>query len=299
VIGVLGATGTTGGAVIAALVRDGIPARAIVRARSPKIAPSIDQVVADTNDVRSCIAALGGVRALFLAMANGPEQRANELTFVHAAQRACVEHVVKVSAPVVGRDVKVAIARMHGEIEAVIETSGMAFTHLRPYAFMSNLLTHAGTIRTMGVLFGCTGHAPINWVSPLDIADVAAHALARPDLRGQALVLTGAEAVSMPEIARRLTNLGVSATFVDQSGADLRKGLARTQLPPWLVEHIIEIQTRSVEFPEAPTDTVERVLGRAPRRLDDFLAANVLAFRGPPRFAGRLVGRLLAMRSRT
>lgn len=298
-IGVLGATGTTGGAVLGALANQGVPAVAIVR----RVPPELDTFpagtrlrVADTRDVATCIAALAGVRTLYLVMANGPDQRADELVFVHAAVRAGVEHVIKLSAPVVGPDVPVAIARMHGQIEAVIETSGLAYTHVRPYAFMSNLLRHAETIVPMGVFFGCTGHAKVNFVSPDDIADVVVTACADHALRGRALVLTGPEAYTMAEVAHMLNGLGVEARYVDQTPDAHRRGLARANLPPWLVEHILEIQALSVAEPESPTQTVGDVLGRPPRTLEAFLGAHREVFVGERPFFGRIMGRALAFR---
>jgi uncharacterized protein YbjT (DUF2867 family) len=298
VIGVLGATGITGGAVLGALARHAIPAVAIVRGVPTKrdaFPAGTTFRVADTHDVTTCIAALEGVRTLYLVMANGPDQRADELVFVHAAVRAGVEHVIKLSAPVVGPDVPVAVARMHGEIEAVIETSGLAHTHVRPYAFMSNLLRHARTIVSMGVVFGCTGHAKVNFVSPDDIADVVVTACTDPALRGRALVLTGPEAYEMAEVAHMLKGLGIDARYVDQTPAAHRRGLARANLPPWLVEHILEIQALSVAAPERPTETVADVLGRPPRTLEAFLGAHREVFLGERPFVGRIMGRALAL----
>ncbi|GLZ37127.1 SDR family oxidoreductase [Actinokineospora sp. NBRC 105648] len=282
---VIGGTGTTGKALLHRLVALGVPARALVRPGSPNRAPvdGIDYVLGDAADPTSLRGAMTGVEQLFLAMGNGPRQQDIELGITAAAAAAGVEHIVKVSAPVVGPDVPVAISRTHFAVEQAIEASGVPHTFLRPYAFMQNLLNHAATIRATGVFFGATGDSPVNMVDARDIADVAAVALTQPEHRGTPLVLTGPEAVSYPEVATRLSQAGRPVRYIDQSPDKLRGGLRRADLPDWLVEHILEIQALTVACPETPNSTVPDVTGHPHRRLDDFLREHATAFT-PPRW---------------
>jgi uncharacterized protein YbjT (DUF2867 family) len=302
VILVIGGTGTTGRAVLEALPAAHLPFRALVRPGSEVRLPAGTAAVqGDAGDAAGLRRALGGVDQVFLAMANGPRQEGLELGIVRAAAAAGVGHLVKVSAPVVGPDVPVAVARMHDRVEraalAAGAESGMTCTFLRPYAFQQNLLSHAATIRTLGVFFGITGDTPLNMVDARDVADVAVTVMQRPGHRGQPLTLTGPEAVSYPEVARRLSLLARRVRYVDQSPEQLRHGLRqRAGLPGWLADHIVEIQELALAVPEVPSDSVARITGRAPRRLDDFLRENVRDL-CPPRRA-LPVARLVAHRSR-
>jgi hypothetical protein len=62
-------------------------------------------------------------------------------------------------------------------------------------------------------------------------------------------------------------------------GADAhRRDLRRAGLPPWLVEHLVEIRLLAATRPETPNDTVERITGHPARRLDDFLAEHLDRF---------------------
>jgi len=297
---VIGATGKIGRPLVDELARRGQPVRCMVR-RAPELAPppGVELHVGDARDAVAIARALVGVQRVFVAMANGPDQREIELGIVQAAARAGVQRFVKISAPVVGVDVPVAIARMHYEIEQRIESSGMRFTHLRPYAFMQNLLFLAPTIVAWRAFFGITGDAPINFVDARDIAAVAAVALTEAGHEGKAYTLTGPAAVSYPELAGMLSMVvGARVAYVNQSETAMRAGLARARVEPWLVEHLVEIQRLTVAVRETPNDLVRALTGRAPRALADFLEEQVAAFRGPRSLGDRALGWWLARRNR-
>ncbi|MFD1903091.1 hypothetical protein ACFSQ7_01465 [Paenibacillus rhizoplanae] len=52
----------------------------------------------------------------------------------------------------------------------------------------------------------------------------------------------------------------------------LRNLIEHGHMPPWLANHVVEIQTMSRVVPESPNDTVRRLLGREPRKLEAFSA---------------------------
>lgn len=187
---------------------------------------------------------------------------------------------MKVSAPVIGSDAPVAVARIHNEIEQAVRAAGLDHTFLRPYAFLQNLLNLAPTIRMVGFISGITGNAPMNRVDARDIADVAVVTLTTHRGRGP-LVLTGAEAVSYPEVARRLTALGRPTRYVGLTRSEYRRALQRARLAPWLVDHLEEIQTLTSTHSERPTTTVADLTGRAPRGLDAFLVEHLGQFSSP------------------
>jgi uncharacterized protein YbjT (DUF2867 family) len=300
VILVIGGTGTVGTHLLRSLRARGVPTRALIRrpfepgeagpldsgspVDSSERGDTVEYVVGDAADRAALEEALTGVDQVFLTSANGPRQLDLELGVVRAASHAGISHLVKVSAPRVGPDVPVAIARMHYLIEQAIARTAMEATALRPYAFMQNLIqAHAHTIRQTGMFFGTIGDAQINMVDARDIADVATAALTDRALPREPLVLTGDSATSYPEIAGLLSGSGKRISYVNQSPATMRKGMERAGLPTWLVDHIIEIQNLTLTHPEIPTDTVRRILGRPARTVDDFLVENAGRFT-PPRW---------------
>lgn len=166
-----------------------------------------------------------------------------------------------------------AVAGWHQEIENTLRVSGITHTVLRPYAFMQNLMRFAPTITTQNVFFGSMGVSPCNFIDCRDIADVAVEVLTNDKVSGHIYTLTGSEIFSYPQIASRLSallNRPISYINMDPQVL-LRNLIEHGNLPPWLANHVVEIQTMSRMVPESPNDTVKRLLGRDPRTLDAFL----------------------------
>ncbi|WP_346011985.1 NmrA family NAD(P)-binding protein [Streptomyces sp. SID3343] len=284
----MGASGTTGGALLHSLTALGVPSRALTRDPDrlrthlgDAARPLVDVLPADAADTDSLRAAFKGARQLFLAMANGPAQVEFETRAIDAAADAGVEHIVKISAPAAEPNSPVAVSRGHHAVEEHLRASGLAHTVLRPYAFMQNLLLLGPAVAAQGVVLGAMRDAPCNWVDCRDIGDVAAAVLTRPELVGGTYALTGSEAVGYGDLAETLTHLlGRRVRYVDLAPHELRDSLIqRAQLPSWLAEHVVEIQQLAVSRTESPTETVARVLGRAPRTLDAFLREHLARFR--------------------
>ncbi|MEW5535128.1 MULTISPECIES: NmrA family NAD(P)-binding protein [Streptomyces] len=275
----MGATGATGNALLHSLLALGAPVRALTRTPHAPI-PGIGSArgarpevrYADAADPDSLRTAFEGASRLFLTMANGPAQVELETRAVDMAAHAGVEHVVKISAPAAEPDSPVAVSRGHHAVEQHLRALGLSHTVLRPYAFMQNLLRLAPGV-AQGAILGAMGEAPCNYIDCRDIADVAAAALTRPDIAGGTYALTGPEAVTHGELARRISILtGHRIRYVNLAPDELRDHLVRSaRMPAWLADHVTEIQQLAVARPEHPNDTVSRILGRPPRTLDAFL----------------------------
>jgi uncharacterized protein YbjT (DUF2867 family) len=125
---VTGATGLNGSAVIRGFVRQCEPVRALVRsaAKAASLGSSavVEVVEGDMRDEATLAAALDGVdRVLMISSADGwlgETQR----SFIDAAHRARVEHVVKFSGLGVALDSGFRFTRIHAEIERYLEQSG-------------------------------------------------------------------------------------------------------------------------------------------------------------------------------
>ncbi|MFI6846156.1 SDR family oxidoreductase [Kitasatospora sp. NPDC050467] len=283
----MGATGTTGNALLHSLLALGEPVRALTRTPQRPLPgltgahrPPVEVRYADAADPHSLRAAFEGASGLFLAMANSPAQVELETRVIDIAAHSGIGHIVKISAPAAEPDSPVAISRGHRAVEDHLRASGLTHTVLRPYAFMQNLLRPAPTL-AQGVILGTMGDAPCNYVDCRDIGDVAAAALTRPDIAGNTYTLTGPEAVSHPELASRLSALtGREIRYVNLSPNELRDSLVHhAHMPTWLADHVTEIQQLAVARPETPTTTVTDILGRPPRSLDAFLREHGDHFR--------------------
>ncbi|MGG2065692.1 SDR family oxidoreductase [Bacillus sp. S14(2024)] len=285
---IIGASGTIGRALLKRLVNFGVPVRAL--SRDPEkvfmqigdLDQSLIEIAsADATDPESLRRAFTGASQLFLAMSNSPRQIELETSIIHIATEVGIEHIVKISSPVFDQNAPVAVAGWHHEIERILFKSGIKHTVLRPYAFMQNLLRFAPTIIAQDVFYGSMDDIACNFIDCRDIADVAAEALTNSKVTGKVYTLTGSKVFSYPQIASKLSVLlGRSIRYVNMDSQVLRRNLIEHEhMPPWLANHIVEIQAMSVALPEKPIDTVKHLLGREPRTLDDFLCEYVDNFR--------------------
>ncbi|OMD86567.1 MULTISPECIES: SDR family oxidoreductase [Paenibacillus] len=285
---IMGATGTIGSALLERLVDLGVPVRALSREPEKlrdqigeKSRSIIEVAFVDASDPTSVRRAFTGASQLFLAMSNSPRQIELETSIIQIATESGIKHIVKISSPAFEQSAPVAVAGWHQEIENTLRESGITHTVLRPYAFMQNLMRFAPTITTQNVFFGSMGVSPCNFIDCRDIADVAAEVLINDKISGHIYTLTGSEIFSYPQIASRLSallNRPISYINMDPQVL-LRNLIEHGNLPPWLANHVVEIQTMSRMVPESPNDTVKRLLGRDPRTLDAFLHECVDNFR--------------------
>ncbi|WP_282943171.1 NmrA family NAD(P)-binding protein [Paenibacillus sp. RC67] len=287
-ITIIGATGVIGGALLKRMVELGVPVRALsrepdkLRSQLGEAELSMIEIAsADASDTGSLRHAFAGASQLFLAMSNSPRQVELETSIIRTAVEAGVEHIVKISSPVYDSRSPVAIAGWHQEIEGFLSQAGITGTLLRPYAFMQNLLRFAPSIRAQDVFWGCMGDSPCNFIDCRDIADVAAEVLTNREVAGRTYTLTGSETYSYPHIAAKLSFLlNRTIRYVDRSREELLNDLIQyAQMPSWIANHVVEIQTMATVIPEMPTYTVKGLLGRDPRTLDAFLQEQIEQFR--------------------
>jgi uncharacterized protein YbjT (DUF2867 family) len=148
-----GATGTVGSEVVRQLAGSGQKVRALVH--SPNKAdrikhPNIEIAYGDYARPETLRPALLGIQRAFLVCSMGPDQPKLEGNVIEEARKAGVTHVVKQSGMLAPMDQDYIVARWNRAIEKKLESSGMAWTHLRANGFMSFILSLAGTIKSEG-----------------------------------------------------------------------------------------------------------------------------------------------------
>ena len=104
---------------------------------------------------------------------------------MEAAKAAGVRRIVKQSVMGAAEEAY-SLANVHRPVEQAIESSGLAWTFLRPNSFMQNTVTFmGGTIRAESAFYSASGQAAISHVDVHDIAAVAVQALTTPDHEGR------------------------------------------------------------------------------------------------------------------
>ncbi|MBO9533184.1 MAG: NAD(P)H-binding protein [Solirubrobacteraceae bacterium] len=275
VIGVLGANGRLGGLVAQELAARGVPATALVR--RPRSGLALAARHADLRDRTSLDAALSGVHRLLLVTPHGPDQDLLELAAIHAAARAGVERIVKISGTPtsLGPNGPTSTAVAHWRSERLVEEAGFDFAFLRPSFFMQNLTERfAARAGLLGVLASPLGRAPIAMVDARDVAACATHALLAEEAGRRPWHLTGPEAVTIRDVARRL-----ALRHVAVPGRVASRALARQGASAFEIEHA-ERMTRffAAGSDGTVTDHVTRLTARPARRLTDFLDEHAAAF---------------------
>ena len=286
---VTGATGQIG----SALVRELAAARAKFRAlvRSAGKAETVreaggEAVVGDFADTGALRGALAEIRALFLLTPTAPDKVAIESRIAEEAVRAGVSYIVKLSA--LGADARdpALFTRLHGEAERRIDALGVPRTFLRPSFFMQNYLLYADTIRSHGAIFAPAGEARHADIDARDIAAVAARVLTEKGHAGRTYELTGPEAQSLADGARKIGKItGRDVRFVDVPPDDARKAMTTAGLSEWLANGMIDLYAwfqrgEGTNNGSAVTLAVEEVLDRPPRAFEQYVRENVQAFGG-------------------
>ena len=249
----------------------------------------IDAVVIDYSRPDTLEEAFGGCDRLFLLGPNVLDQTRLELNAVEAAKAGGVHHIVKQSVMAAEED-SYSLAKVHRPVERAIESSGLAWTFLRPNSFMQNVVTFMSeTIRTEGAFYSASENAKISHVDVRDIAAVAIHALTGGNHEGRAYTLTGPEAFTYEEIASELSAaLGRTITHVSLPPSDLKQGMLAGGMPEELADRMLDLERYFREGRASSiSDDITLVTGNNPRGFRNFLretaATGVLDMEGGTR----------------
>lgn len=295
VILVSGATGWTGGQVVRLLSARGAVVRALVRnatganagkAAALSMLAGVEIADADMARPDTLPLALRGVdRAMLISSADAAMGQV-QTAFIDAAARAGVGHVVKLSGIIPDPGSPFRFARMHAEIERHLEASGLAFTHLRAGEFMHAYFRQLPAILSRGALLRPMAEARIASIDIGDIAQVAADVLTGPGHEGKTYPLTGPEALTMTEVADRLSAAtGNPIRYINVPPEEARAGQLAAGMPAYLADALAELFAERRNGKEATVSAViHTVFGYKATSFDSFAQRHAAVFRGeqPP-----------------
>jgi uncharacterized protein YbjT (DUF2867 family) len=287
---VTGGTGLNGSELLRVLSAKGVAVRALVRnpAKAEAIAalPNVEIVQGDMARPETLAAGLRGVDRAMLISSSDPMMLDVQTNFIDAARQAGVKHVVKLSGIMPELDSAFRFARMHGEIEKRLEASGMKFTHLRAGEFMPAYFRQAPNITAKGAMFLPMEEASIASIDVGDIAEIAAKVLTSSGHEGKTYPLTGPEALTMTEVAKKLSAAtGKTIRYVNVPPEAARQAQLAAGMPPYLADALFELFAERRNGKEAKVwPDAQALLGRLPTSFDEFARRNAAVFRGeaPP-----------------
>jgi len=284
---ITGATGQVGSRTIDRLANE-TEIEIVAAVRSPQKAASfadrgIATVMLDLDDEATHLPALHGIHTLFLLTGYTVDMLRQSKALLDNARKAGVQHVVHLGA--CGRDdTTVAHWAWHQFVERYIEWCGFSFTHLRPETFMQNLLSYGGkkTIRN-GVVNAYVKAARLSWVDVEDVADMAATALAHPELHGGQTYRLGYDAASFGELAELLTDI-VGQPFRYEALAPeifleaMRSAGAEMAYMNCVYDHWKRYAAGTIPGADDTFDNFSAITGKQPAKLADFILRHKAEF---------------------
>lgn len=286
-VAVFGATGAQGAPVVREALAKGLHVRAVARdtARITAMHPKAAATAATLDDEASLVSALTDVDAAFvhLPTPNNPEDPARWMqNLFAAAHKAALPLLVFSTTGTAGARYPSAtlIDANTAAMNAVL-SSGIPAIVLHPTIYLENIQVElfVPDLKTKGVL----DYPPlpkehtISWTSHLDQARIAAAALTRPDLAGQAFEIASHGALTGEALARSLEHwAGRPVSFEPATPEEFGNRIgAIFQSPPTgylLTELYSALAAAPSDIMQINTPHLEEVFGVKLQSADDHIA---------------------------
>jgi uncharacterized protein YbjT (DUF2867 family) len=281
---ITGASGNVGKTVLQEVAKSGAKHRAMYRsaAEAAKAPAGTETVIADFAKPETLSAALKNVNSVYLVCSPIPELVHLESNMIDACVAAGVQHVMLNSALGAG-DYDKSFPSWHRKVEEKLKDARLSWTILRPNSFHQNAVAFfAPTIRVQGVFYSSMRGANVSFLDVRDIAVVAAKALAGGEHAEKIYELNGPEAIDYTELAGKISKVaGREVRYVDIPMDEQKKAMLEQGMQEWLVTALLDLQQYYLNGKGGETDgLLQRLLGRAPISVDEFLAENAHEFRG-------------------
>jgi NAD(P)H dehydrogenase (quinone) len=271
---VIGATGRTGGAVVAQLLGKGWPVRAAVRVRDTRSAllqrRGAEVVVTDIFDPGQLTEAMRGVQRAYYCPPYHPFVIQSAVAFADAARETGLEQIVGLSQWLAGPNHPALMTRQHWLIDRMFAAlPGIAHTVVNPgffadspYLEMMPFAAHLGVLPLP--MAGESRNAP---PSVDDIARVAVAALSDPARHaGKSYRPTGPELLTVTEMTGIIGRIvGHKVRHVKSPLWLFYKGARTLGAEPFLLSglrHWFEDNDRGAFEVGAPTGTVRELTGK-------------------------------------
>lgn len=283
-INVLGASGQLGQKIVQALLDQGAaPEDLIASVRTVEKAAKLKEAgievrYADYDKPETLVEAFAGTDVLLLipSLAMVEPRIIQHHNAVEAAKQAGVKRVafsglVSAAFP----DSKFVITPFEQYAEIKLRQSGMAWTILRNNMYLDPVAAWMPELMEMGHLPYPLKTGRIAYVTRDDMARATAAALLNSGHENKVYALTGSYAISMPELAAAISRAtGKTVVFKGASDEDYMETCqtGEEQLPEPFIQLLLTIYwaAENGEF-ELVTDHVERLTGRPPERIEDYL----------------------------
>jgi uncharacterized protein YbjT (DUF2867 family) len=278
---ITGATGEIGARVVRHLLERNIRPRVLARSEEKArglFGDRVDIYVGDLAAPDSMRHAIKGADIIYLVNV-GPEILRRDEAAARIAKDEGVRRIVKLSSLDVEHGL--AIGAWHEKGEAAIREIGIPFTFVRPTGFMSNLLAWARAIKGEGIVRSSTSSGRRPFIHPEDIAAVSVAVLLSDEYAEQALPITGPESLTFEEVTSMIAEaIGKPLEYRVISDEEARERYSKVSGSTEETEAHVALWRAIREGKLAgATDGVERVLGRKPIAMRQWITENARSFR--------------------
>lgn len=270
---ITGASGHIGRRAAELLISAGYRIRLMTRnpQRVPKF-PETEIIRADFAEPGTLDRVFHGIAtALIISGSGAPGARAlTHRNAFEAAARAGVLHVIYLSLQGSSPDSKYPYSRDHYESEQFLAATGLSHTILRNSFYMDMFLD---LFDPQGVIRGPAGDGRGAFISREDAARSAAAALIKAP--GETYDVTGAEAITVAEVAARLSAItGRSLRFENESPAAARARMQKESISPEKADLSAGwFEAIAAGELEHTCNTVMELTGRRPLKLEEYFEA--------------------------
>jgi uncharacterized protein YbjT (DUF2867 family) len=274
---VIGGTGTAGSAVASGLLGLGAAVRVMTHSadKLKRLPQGTEGIRADLDDPDTLPPAFEGIDGVFLLTAMGLNETDEGLFAVSAAKAAGVGKIVYLSAYMPRGSEIIPFYRTKVPVEKAVKESGIAYTILQPNDFFQNDLWLKDAIMQHGVYPQPIGEKGLNRVDVRDVAECAVNALMKPGHEGRVYPVHGPDALSGKDIAGIYSrHLGRGVRY---GGDDLDAWAEQVkyQVPEFAIPEMRIMyqfyQNHGATATTEDLETQQKILGRRPRSLDDFV----------------------------
>lgn len=275
-IGISGASGQLGQAVLAELAERGNGHQIVGISRSPDRLREVEGRHGDFDTPETLTSAFEGLDRLLLIPSADlrPGGRGRQMkAAIDAAAKAGIQDVVLISAAGTHHVEEPALGEAYWTAEQHLIRTVSSWTILRMNYYAETMAQEVQMSAGTGVLAGL-GEERVAYVSRDDVGAAAAGILLGGDHAGAIYNATGPAVLSGQEVASVSAEvLGKTIGFAAVPAEQLRNGLAQAGLPEVVINAIIDIKSSFVRgsFDVLTTD-VQRLAGRPPKPFRDVLA---------------------------
>ncbi|WP_404476877.1 NAD(P)H-binding protein [Novosphingobium sp. BL-52-GroH] len=276
-IGISGASGNLGRAIVRELEARGVGEQVVAISRSPEtLMVEGETRRGDYDHPDTLAAAYAGIDRLVLipSVDLRPGVRGRQIkAAVDAAFAAGVPHIVFLSAAGTRRAEVPAMGEAYWTGEQHLIRTASTWTIIRMNYYAESMAEEILSSLDQGVLVGF-GDERVGYVSREDLATAVARAVLGEGHAGAIYNATGPALIGGPERAEIASEvLGKSLGYVVIGPEQLRAGMEPLGLPSHVLDAIVEIKTQFVEgYFDILTNDVERLSGRALTPFRDVLA---------------------------